>query len=333
MRMILSYVIAPFVAVMIASLLPSWSLYLLTIALAKSLVVLGLVLLFRCGLVSFGHGLFYCTGAYTPGILGRWLGISDVFLSLAAGLLVTILLGAMLGVFLARYRGVFFAMFNLALSMILYGALLKFQLLGGSDGLRILRPSGLDIVAAGGSETYRIFILAAVIVAAGCVFADRYFRSILGLRSQGVADNEIRIDYLGGSAWSTVLINYVISAALAGTGGVLSALATGYVTPELTYWTVSGEFVFITVLAGATNVWAAPLATLLFESVRLAAGQLVPHFWQMILGTFLLLTIVFLPGGLSGCFRPSRRPAVAKQAASDFNHPIGTADVHDTGDK
>lgn len=329
-----SYVVAPIIAVAFASLLPPWSLYLLTIALAKSLVVLGLVFLFRCGLMSFGHGLFYCIGAYTPGILGRWLGVNDVLVSLATGLLVAVLFGTILGLFLARYRGVFFAMFNLALSMILYGGLLKVQSLGGSDGLRILRPSGLGIVGAAGEETHRIFLVALVAVAASCAFADRYFRSIIGLRSQGVADNEIRVDYLGGSVWSTVLVNYAISAGLAGIGGVLAALATGYVTPDLAYWTVSGEFVFITVLSGATNVLAVPLATLAFESVRLAAGHLIPHFWQMILGTFLLLTIVFLPGGLSACFRLNQRPDAAGQTKNvDFEYPMGTSDVHDTGDK
>ena len=41
-------------------LLPQWMSYLFTIAMGKGLVVLGLVLLMRAGLVSFGQGLYYC---------------------------------------------------------------------------------------------------------------------------------------------------------------------------------------------------------------------------------------------------------------------------------
>jgi len=42
-----------------------------TVALAKGLVVLGLMIMLRCGLVSFGQALYYCIGAYAAGMLGR----------------------------------------------------------------------------------------------------------------------------------------------------------------------------------------------------------------------------------------------------------------------
>jgi branched-chain amino acid transport system permease protein len=54
------FVLAPF--------LPSWLLFLLTVAFAKGLVVLGVVLLLRADLVSFGHGVYYAGGAYAIGI-------------------------------------------------------------------------------------------------------------------------------------------------------------------------------------------------------------------------------------------------------------------------
>ncbi|NBS56069.1 MAG: branched-chain amino acid ABC transporter permease, partial [Betaproteobacteria bacterium] len=47
--------------------LPKWALFLLTIAVAKGLVALGLMLLLRAGLVSFGQALYYCLGAYAAG--------------------------------------------------------------------------------------------------------------------------------------------------------------------------------------------------------------------------------------------------------------------------
>ena len=52
------------VAAVAGPFLPPWALFLVTVALGKGLVVLGLMLFLRAGLVSFGQALFYCLGAY-----------------------------------------------------------------------------------------------------------------------------------------------------------------------------------------------------------------------------------------------------------------------------
>jgi len=65
---------------------PQWTVFLLTVALAKGLVVLGLMILLRCGLVSFGQALYYCIGAYAAGMLGRLFQVSGVFTLMLAGM-------------------------------------------------------------------------------------------------------------------------------------------------------------------------------------------------------------------------------------------------------
>ena len=56
--------------------LPQWAIFIVTIAFANGLVALGLMMLLRAGLVSFGQALYYCLGAYAAGGLGRLLGVS-----------------------------------------------------------------------------------------------------------------------------------------------------------------------------------------------------------------------------------------------------------------
>ena len=70
----------------------------------------------------------------------------------------------------------------------------------------------------------------------------------------------------------------------------------------MAYWTTSGEFIFITILAGTRSVIAPLLGALLFETIRTVAFDLSPNTWQMSLGTALLLVIVFLPEGLWSLF-------------------------------
>ena len=60
--------------------LPDWVQSLFVLALGKGLVVVGLVLLMRTGLVSFGQGLYYCIGAYASVSVGRIFGIADSIL-------------------------------------------------------------------------------------------------------------------------------------------------------------------------------------------------------------------------------------------------------------
>ncbi|HXE18527.1 MAG TPA: branched-chain amino acid ABC transporter permease, partial [Castellaniella sp.] len=119
----------------------SWQ-FLLTLALAKGLVVLGLLLLLRTGLVSFGQALFYCLGAYTAGVLSEFLGVDDVLLQIILGIAVAVAVAAVLGLLMARYRNIFFAMLSLAFSMVLYGGLVKTTTLGSTDGVNV-KPAAL----------------------------------------------------------------------------------------------------------------------------------------------------------------------------------------------
>ena len=58
----------------VAPALPAWLVSLATIAFANALVVLGLIILWRAGLVPFGQALFYCIGAYAVALIGRYTG-------------------------------------------------------------------------------------------------------------------------------------------------------------------------------------------------------------------------------------------------------------------
>jgi branched-chain amino acid transport system permease protein len=75
----------------------------------------------------------------------------------------------------------------------------------------------------------------------------------------------------------------------------------------MAYWTTSGGFVFVTILAGVGSVAAAFVGSLVFELVRSTAIDVLPGFWQLILGSSLLLTILFLPEGLGSLFHRLRR--------------------------
>ena len=128
------------VAVLLAAggvIAPQWLVFLLTMALAKAMVVQGVVMQMRAGLVTFGQGLFFCVGGYAVGMSGHFLDITDLALLLLIGVGAAVLLAMLLGLLMTRYREIFFAMLSLAFSMILYGVLVKSSALGSTDGFNV----------------------------------------------------------------------------------------------------------------------------------------------------------------------------------------------------
>ncbi|MEZ5728743.1 MAG: branched-chain amino acid ABC transporter permease, partial [Burkholderiaceae bacterium] len=86
-------VIALAVLAAAGTVLPSWAVFLVTMALAKGLVSLGIVTMMRAGVVSFGQGLFYCLGAYVAALLAQATGSTDIFLLGFAAIVVAIVVG------------------------------------------------------------------------------------------------------------------------------------------------------------------------------------------------------------------------------------------------
>jgi ABC-type branched-subunit amino acid transport system permease subunit len=86
-------------------------------------------------------------------------------------------------------------------------------------------------------------------------------------------------------------------------GGALAATTVGPIDPEMSFWTTSGEFIFITILAGTRSVVAPFAGALLYGAIHTTAYDLSPNTWQMSLGISLLLIIVFLPEGLWSLFK------------------------------
>jgi branched-chain amino acid transport system permease protein len=296
-------------ALIAGAFVPNWALFLATVSLAKGLVALGLLLLMRTGLVSFGQGLYFAIGAYAAGTSAQWLGLGDAVPMVFVGALLAAAAALVLGVLLARYRTIFFAMLSLAFSMILYGLLVKTSALGSTDGFNVAPRTVAGVEAAGPYGRYAVFLLAAGASFLACGLLDAYLRSHLGRLAPAIRDNELRVEYMGASVRNVVHLNLVVAAALAGLGGGLTALAVGHVDPEMAYWTTSGEFVFVAILSGTASVLAPFLGALLLELLRSFAYEHAPNTWQLVVGGAMLLVILFLPSGLWSVFQRRGRPA------------------------
>jgi branched-chain amino acid transport system permease protein len=294
--------------VLVGFFVPRWLQFMLTMAMANGLVSLGIVLLMRGGVVAFGQGLMSALGGYAAALAFIHLGWQDALLLPVLGGVVACVLTAPFGILLASYRGIFFSMLTLAMSMVGYGVLVKTDSLGGSDGFNMGRVSLLGQSLPDAQVSFVLFAVTLLFVVCASLFVRMYFSSTRGLVTQAIRDNELRVEYMGGSVSQSMALNFWLASFLGGTGGALAVMALGHIDPNFSYWTTSGEYVFVAILAGTQSVVAVMLSSVLLEMVRSFSSSYFPSTWQLALGVFLLLVIRFLPQGL-GSLWPAKKDA------------------------
>jgi ABC-type branched-subunit amino acid transport system permease subunit len=297
---ITAVVVALIVAVLAVTLSMPWLKTPVLLALANGLAVCGVIVLIRAGQVSFGHAMFACMAGYAVAFIARAWHL-DALLLVALGTIFATVAGAVIGLFMVRYRGIFFGMLNLAFSMVLFSVLGKFGgVTGGTDGLRFDRPTfaGVPFEREGFETALLLLTLALAVVAGAAVM--RYFASVNGQALAAIKTNETRLEYLGISAKRVFWGGYVLSAALCGLGGSIFALAQGLVTPEMGYWVRSGEVVFIAILGGSGHALGAFIGSFVFEFVKLYAAALLTGAWQLVLGLVLIVMVFVAPTGIFG---------------------------------
>ena len=279
-------------------LLPQWVVNYVHVSLGTGLVALGIMIQMRAGLVSFGQGLYFCIGGYSAGLAGKYWGISDFFLLIVFGFVAGLIASFLLGFLLRRYRKIFYAMLSLAVSMILFGLLSSSEELGSTDGFNLPATTYLGWTpgdAIAGDVLYVATCIPTVICA---ILLHRYLRSPMGYIGEALRENEIRVEYLGTSPNHAVHIVYMVAGVVSSIGGVLWSMALGHIDPEMTNWVTSAQFVFVAILSGIGNVAAPLFGTLLLEFIRVYAVEIAPNSWHIIVGSVMLLIIVFLPHGL-----------------------------------
>jgi branched-chain amino acid transport system permease protein len=190
--------------------------------------------------------------------------------------------------------------------MVTYGALVKTEALGGSDGFNMGRATLAGFSLPDAHTGYVLYAVTIVVAAALALLARIYFDSTRGLVTSAVRENELRVEYLGGSVRQAMSINFVLAAFAGGAGGALTVMSLGHIDPNFSYWTTSGEFVFVAILAGWQSVLAVFVASVALEVVRSFSSLYFPNTWQLALGLFLLFVIRFLPRGIGSLWSERR---------------------------
>jgi len=280
---------------------------LLTYGLIAAIAALGFnLLLGYTGLLSFGHSAFFGIGAYSVAFLARDAGLRSMELYILVGLPISALLSALFGYICVRHTRIFFGILTLALSQVLYSLAYKlFWVTGGSDGLRVPRPTLLGgLVSFSGSGSYQRFVDAyyyyVLAMFAVCVVVMWVIvHSPFGKSLQAIRDNEVRAAFLGLRISRFRWVAFLISGTFTSLAGILWVPLNGLTTPEVLYWPFSGEIVFTALLGGFRNFSGPIIGGIVFTYLKTYAVA-TTEYWQLLLGVVLVLLILVLPTGIVG---------------------------------
>ncbi|MPN00429.1 hypothetical protein SDC9_147624 [bioreactor metagenome] len=221
------------------------------------------------GMVSFGHAMFFGGGAYTFALLMQKAGVS-IPTAIAGTVLFTAVVSALVGAICVRLKEIYFAFLTLAFQMFVHRIILSWvDMTGGDQGITggIPRPVFLGINLANFRELYWF----ACFLGVACLLLIRWIlQSPFGYSLRMVRDNADRAWFLGINVWRIRLYAFVLSSCFASIGGVIMALFVSGAFPEFSYWTMSGEAIFM-IMMGGLHMYLGPLVgaglLLLFNDV------------------------------------------------------------------
>ena len=261
------------------------------------------------GQFSFGHALFFGTGAYVQAIAQSTLGW-NAWLALLGAVAAATCVAAFVGALTFRYglKGSYFALVTLAFAEVFRILAVSVDFTGGGVGLMLPLHESFANMQFASRRGYIGLVLGFVVAAMLVTSWLRHSR--FGAQLQAVRDNEDAARAIGVDPWSVKLGAITLSAAFMGAGGAFYVQVFQYIDPGLAFGPVSSvEALVAAIVGGMGTLWGPVLGAavlhLLGEFTRNLFGQL-PGLNMIVYGSVLVLIVMFVPRGLSGAGRSLR---------------------------
>ncbi len=257
------------------------------------------------GLVSLGHAAFFGVAGYALAFMTPADAPVSLWWTLPLAVLGSALAALVIGFFVVRTHGIYFIMVTMAFAQMVFYLFFDNKVLGGSDGLYINFKPEAGIFDLENKRVFYYFTLACLL--ATYFFLRRLLFSPFGRALAGIRVNEHRMRAMGYGTFGYKLAAFTLAGALAGLAGYLWGAQTGFVNPELMGFHMSAHAIMMVILGGMGNFAGAIVGAFAFEYVlhvfkdlpTVGAFRMGKH-WQLWMGLFIVLLVVFAPRGIMG---------------------------------
>lgn len=261
-------------------------------------------LMHQCGLVFFGVAAFIGMPAYMLILLLTQVQLGFVA-ALCISLVASVLLSFVVGAMFVRAKPLAFAMLTLALAQ-LFKTVSTLQVMhpitGGEDGLSMSTTAsvaGLTQHSFADPATFWPIVWCALclVVVGLWMLANSRFGQIL----RGIKLNEERMRFSGFNTFQPRLVAFVVCCFAVSLSGVLTALNTAFVSPEMLDFVTGGHALVAMLVGGLTTVLGPLLGALLYikgQDSFGASGHL-----ELLTGIAVVVVIGFFPAGVMGALQ------------------------------
>lgn len=290
------------------------------------------------GVISFGHALFFGLGGYALGMileltdLSGWFGL---LVGIAVGLSLAGVIGFLMGLVSLRLKGVYFAIFTLAVSEMAFIYVGSWRLTNAEDGFAVSSANLVDVLNAT-SNRLSFYYIALILAVVTFLFIRRLLHSPTGRVLLAIRENEDRAQAIGFNTLRYKLLSITIASVMAACAGMMWVLYQKKVGPEIMSVQFTIEPLLMTIIGGI-GTFSGPVigAALLFLSEQLldrefTLGELslnVGEYWSLLLGIAFVVVVLIFPQGIVGTLRD----AYARWRAPRVNTPTIKPEVA-TGD-
>lgn len=261
------------------------------------------ILLGYTGLLSLGQALYFGMGAYISAL--TLMQVPSFWLALLVALVSGLVLGLVGGFIALRVRGVYFALITFGMAQVIAKVIYNTRALGASDGMTgvpIINVNlGITSVSSASPAGFFLVVLAMTMVlyAIAAYLLDTPFGRLL----IAIKANDRRVPFLGYKATSLRLGSYVLAATIATVSGALYPMLRGFVSPELLFFSTSGNAVITVILGGVGTLVGALYGSILLTVLKSVIGSWTEHH-LIIIGLLFMGAVIFFPQGLMGVIRP-----------------------------
>lgn len=287
---------------------PTYFLHLIIQVLLFGFIYTAWSIMGRFGFVSLGHGAFMGVGAYVPGLMWNYFGLTP-WLGIPAGMLLAVLLALVIGYpcFRLKVVGHYFALVTLALSQVVLLTITAARdITGGSLGMT-QKTVGFSWYALQFPDKRYFYFISLVVWLFGLVVWRWIDRGIGREALEAISEDEEAAAAVGIDVLYEKLRVTVISAALTALGGAILGQYLMYLNPEtMSGIAVSLQIVFAAIAGGMYSLLGPTVGSLftlsLTEGLRVWFGINFIGAANTIYGILLVLFIIFMPRGILGLF-------------------------------
>ena len=260
------------------------------------------ILIGYIGVLSFGHALFFGTGAYVVGMLlkhAQW----NLFAAVLAVVVIAGIESLIIGFLSLRVRGAYFAMVTLAFAsaaLILVDATDFRKWTGAEDGLQAIPVPDFVNATAHRPEFYYFALAFAV---GAFLLVRRFVDSPSGRVWAAIRENEPRAISIGFNTLVFKVQATMVSGILASLAGVMYALWNTSATPLTLDSGTTINALLMTIIGGAGTLIGPMLGAGVLQLLGYWLNLLLGSAWQLVFGLIYIFLVLFFPYGIVGTWR------------------------------